>query len=83
MYIPLLFTSISSAIGVSSSFSSFSKSLKLTSSSSLLITEISNPNAWNSFINTLNDSGIPGLGNGFPFTIDSYTLTRPRTSSDL
>ena len=51
--------------------------------SSSSITEISNPKAWNSLINTLNDSGIDGFGSGTPLTIDSYTLTRPTTSSDL
>ena len=60
-----------------------SNSLNPTTSSSLLITDISKPNAWNSLINTLNASGIPGFGNGLPFTIDSYTFTRPTTSSDL
>ena len=71
--------------GVSSSSSSsvISNSLNPTTSSLLSITEIFNPNAWNSLISTLKASGIPGFGSGVPFTIDSYTLTRPTTSSDL
>src|SRR5262249_7526623 len=36
-----------------------------------------------SLISTLNDSGIPASGMFSPLTMASYTLTRPRTSSDL
>ena len=34
-------------------------------------------------MSTLNDSGIPGVGIGLPFTIASYALARPTTSSDF
>ena len=36
-----------------------------------------NPNPCNSFNNTLNDSGMPGLGRFLPFTIHSYALALP------
>ena len=38
---------------------------------------------WSSLSSTLNDSGMPGSGMFSPLTIASYTLTRPRMSSDL
>ena len=39
------------------------------------------PRPRSSWSNTLSDSGIPGVGIGSPFTIASYALLRPTTSS--
>ena len=44
---------------------------------------ISSPSPFNSCIRTLNDSGSPGSGRFSPFTIDSYVLALPITSSDF
>jgi len=44
---------------------------------------MSRPRPFNSCINTLNDSGKPGSGSVSPFTIASYVLALPTTSSDL
>src|SRR3972149_2688153 len=43
----------------------------------------SSPRLCNSLINTLKDSGSPGVRKFSPLTTDSYILERPGTSSDL
>ena len=44
---------------------------------------MSSPSPLSSCINTLNDSGKPGSGIGSPFTMLSYVLALPITSSDF
>ena len=86
--ISLVLSSIASLVTLSSSsasaFSSASSiSFKSKACPSSFMIEISSPKAWNSFINTLNDSGLPASFISCPLTIDSNTLTRPTTSSDF
>src|SRR5215211_805515 len=62
----------------------FSSSLpNRTTSPPSLMASTASPSDCNSFTNTRNDAGMLGSSIGSPFTIASYVLTRPCTSSDL
>ena len=50
---------------------------------SILYAPISNPKDYSSRMSTLKDSGVPGLGIGFPLTIAFNVSFLPCMSSDL